>query len=359
MSRIIIPEEESRSFVSQLFQTIGSDKKHADIVADHLTMAELRGQDSHGLSRIPFYTKKFEHGGYKANPDMRILKEDASTILLDADDALGVVSGSYAMALCMEKARKTGCASIAVTHSNHIGFLAYYTKMAVQRNMIGLALCNAGSSTAVWGTLERVLGTNPFSIGIPADKHLPVILDCATSVVAQGKVAVAQTENKPIPSHWAYGRDGEPTTVASEAMEGTMRPFGDYKGSGIAIAISLICAGLTGVPFDMEEENLRRIKDYSVGSELSAFFSVIDISKFTNVDQFKCRVDTFIDTVKSFKLAPYADHIYMPGEIEFNNVEANRAVGGFKIGPNLYANLKEIRDKYGVKFDMESWCHED
>ena len=211
MSRIIVPEKESQAYVSKLFQTIGAEKKHADVVADHLTMAEMRGQASHGLNRIPFYTQKLEHGGYKANPHMKILREDAGVALLDADDALGAVSCSHAMELCMEKASRTGCASVAVTHSNHIGFLAYYTMMAAKRNMIGIAVCNSGSSTAVWGTRERVLGTDPFSIGVPAKKHFPVILDCATSVVAQGKVSVAETENKPIPGNWAYNKNGEPT----------------------------------------------------------------------------------------------------------------------------------------------------
>ena len=102
---------------------------------------------------------------------MKILREDAGVALLDADDALGAVSCSHAMELCMEKASRTGCASVAVTHSNHIGFLAYYTMMAAKRNMIGIAVCNSGSSTAVWGTRERVLGTDPFSIGVPAKKH--------------------------------------------------------------------------------------------------------------------------------------------------------------------------------------------
>ena len=96
--------------------------------------------------------------------------------------------------------------------------------------MIGIAMCNSGSSTAVWGTRERVLGTDPFSIGVPAKKHFPVILDCATSVVAQGKVSVAETENKPIPGNWAYNKNGEPTTVASEAMLVRCAPSAIIRG---------------------------------------------------------------------------------------------------------------------------------
>lgn len=355
MNRIIISEEQSKDFCSQLFQKIGASREHADIVAEHLTMAELRGLASHGLSRIPFYTAKLEHGGYNKNPSMKVLKEHDSTALLDADDALGAVSGKYALELCIKKARKAGCASVAVTHANHYGFLAYYTMMAAEQNMIGFTMCNAGASTAIWGTNERVLGTNPFSVAIPANKKRPIVYDGATSVVAQGKVAVAQIENKPIPGHWAFNKSGKPTTIASEAIAGTMRPFGDYKGSGIAILISLICAGLGGVAFDMEEENLRRIKDLSAGSDLSHFFTVIDISAFTDVESFKNRVDTFIDIAKKLNRAPGFDEIYMPGEIEFNKTDYFRAQGGFEIGPNLFSELKTIGDKYGLKYDMNVW----
>ena len=121
----------------------------------------------------------------------------------------------------------------------------------------------------------------------------------------------------------------------------------------------MICAGLTGMPFDFEEENLRRISDLSAGSELAASLIAIDISNFTDAEAFKHRVDGFIDVVKSFKLAPDTEQIYMPGEIEFNKVAANRAAGGFEIGPNLYQKLKNIRDQYGMKFEMDHWKHDD
>lgn len=355
MQKIMLSEEESKNFVSLLFQKAGASRKHADMVADHLTLAELRGQSSHGLNRIPFYTQKLENGGYKVHPDMRILRETPGTALLDADDALGVVAGTRAMELAMDKASKNGCAAVAVENCNHIGFLAYYTLMAAKRDMIGFAICNSGATTAVAGTAKPVLGTDPFSVAVPADAHRPVVLDCATSVVAQGKVAVATREGRPIPDHWAYDRNGLPTTDAAEAMKGTMRPFGDYKGSGIASMISLICCGLTGMPFDMEEENQRRIHDLTAGSAMASFFVAIDIQAFTSPASFAARTDRFIETVKQYERLPGVDKICMPGEKEFDSADACRKTGGFEIGPNLYQKLKEISDSYGLEYNFASW----
>ena len=355
MSKFILSEETAREFVSQLFYKIGACKEHADLVADHLTLAEMRGQASHGLNRIPFYAEKLQNGGYNIKPEMKLLKETASTALLDGDDALGVVSGTSAMELCIAKAKESGCSAVAVKNANHIGFLAYYTLMAAREGMIGLAICNSGASTAVAGTSRPVLGTDPFSIALPAYSHPPVVLDCATSVVAQGKVAVANREEKSIPGHWAYDSKGNPTTDAGKALAGTMRPFGDYKGSGIAIIISLICCGLTDMPFDMEEENQRRIHDAAAGSALADLFMAIDISPYTSPESFTKRVDQFIEIVKHYDLLPDSTKIYMPGEKEFDQIDLCRKIGGFEIGSNLYQKLKEISTFYGLEYDFTSW----
>ncbi len=354
MKRVVLSEAQSRDYLSRLFQHMGSSAAQSDIVADHLTLAEMRGLASHGLSRIPFYTRKLRAGGYNARPNFTVVQETPSTALLDADNAIGLVSGTFATQLCIEKARATGCASVSVTHANHIGYLAYYTMMAAKENMIGLAICNAGACTAVWGTNERVLGTNPLSIALPGLDRPAVVFDAATSVVAQGKVAVAHIEGKPIPDTWAFGPDGQPTTDAAEALEGTMRPFGDYKGSGLAMIIALITAGLGGVAFDMEEENLRRIREDALGSDLSDFFMAVDISAFTDVSLFRRRVDSFVGLVKAFRSAPGFAEILMPGEIEWRKYQKARAEG-FEIGENLYEVLRETNRALGFEYDTGAW----
>jgi LDH2 family malate/lactate/ureidoglycolate dehydrogenase len=355
MSEIRVPEEQSVQFCSELFRKTGALKEHADIVGDHLTFAELRGLSSHGLSRVMAYSERLEKGAYNNNPRMKVVKESAGAATLDADKALGAVSGVYAMELCMEKAKKNGTASVVVKNANHYGCLAYYTLAAAKKGMIGFTMCNSVAGTSVWGSNDRVLGTNPFSVAIPAHKKRPVIYDGATSVVAYGKVAVAHMEKRSIPGHWCYDREGNPTIDSTEAFYGIMRPFGDYKGSGISMLISLLCAGLSDSYFDMEEEMLRLAKDHSAGGSISDFFTVIDIGAFTDPEKFRNRVDTFIDLVKMSRKTPGTAEIFIPGEIEFNKEEEFRAKGGFTIGPNLFTELKAVRNKYGLTFDMDRW----
>jgi LDH2 family malate/lactate/ureidoglycolate dehydrogenase len=358
MSEICVTEEQSTQFCSGLFQKIGASREHADIVGDHLTFSELRGLYSHGLSRVMAYSEKLEKGAYNKNPHIRVVKEGAGTATLDADKAFGAVSGVHAMELCMEKAKKNGTASVAVKNANHYGCLAYYTLRAAKQGMIGFTMCNCSESTAVWGGNDRVLGTNPFSVAIPAHERRPVVYDGATSVVAQGKVAVAHIEKRSIPGHWCYDREGNPTSDGTEALYGAMRPFGDYKGSGISMLISLLCAGLCDGYFDMEKEMLRLEQDLTAGGNLSDFFTVIDIAAFTDPEKFRRRVDTFIDLVKMSRKTPGTEEIYVPGEPEFNKTEEFRARGGFTIGPNLFAELKAVRDRYGFAFDIEKWVKE-
>jgi LDH2 family malate/lactate/ureidoglycolate dehydrogenase len=301
------------------------------------------------------YSEKLEKGAYNKNPRMKVVKESAGAATLDADKALGAVSGVYAMDLCMEKAKKNGTASVVVKNANHYGCLAYYTLGAAKKGMIGFTMCNCPAGTSVWGSNDRVLGTNPFSVAIPANKKQPVVYDGATSVVAQGKVAVAHIEKRSIPDHWCYDKEGNPTIDGTAAFYGTMRPFGDYKGSGIAMLISLLCAGLSDSYFDMEKELLRLEEDLSAGGNLSDFFTVIDIGAFTDPEKFKTRVDTFVDLVKMSRKIPGTAEIYVPGELEFNKAAEFRAQGGFTIGPNLFAGLKASRDKYGLTFDLDRW----
>ncbi len=350
----VLTERQSFDFVSALFQALGLDAAQAAIVADHLTQAEMRCLASHGLSRVPIYARRLQRGGCKLNPDIRVICEKGASALVDGDDAMGAVSASFAMRLAIDKARTAGSATVALKNANHIGFLAYYTQMAAREGMLGMAICNSGASSAVWGTRERVLGTNPLSIALPTGGE-PIAFDAATSVVAQGKVAVAALEGRPIPDTWAYDPEGHPTTVAADALRGTMRPAGDYKGSGIAMMISLISAGLTGMPFDMEEETFARIADEARGSAIGAFFVAVDIGAFLDVQAFEARADVFSHQVKRFPCAPGFDEILLPGEIE-QRATARARAQGFTIGDQLREVLRTLGQSHGLGGQVDSWA---
>lgn len=349
---IIIPEEQSKEYVSLLFQKIGAKKVDADIMGDHLTMAEMRGIYSHGLSRIPVYTKKLEGGGFRIDPKMKIVKEYDGSILLDADMAFGPVSGKFAMDHLVEKAKKSGFASAVITNSNHWGFLGYYPLMALPHDMIGFAFCNATGTTSIYGSPFRFVGTSPMSVAIPAGKHDPLVYDAASSTVAMGKVSVANLEGRTIPKDWTYDKEGHETTNPADALTGgCMRAFGGYKGSGLAILISSISAALTGMPNDFKNDDSAP----SSGNNVGGVMQVIDISRFRDINDFKADIDEFISAAKAQPKGEGVEEIYMPGEIEFNKMRNFRKQGGFEIGPGLFKALKDSAEKYGLSYDFSGW----
>ena len=349
---IIIPEEQSKEYVSLLFQKLGASKEDSDIMGDHLTMAEMRGIYSHGLSRIPVYTGRLEGGGFNANAKMKIVKDYPGSFMLDADRGFGPSSGKFAMDKLVEKAKTTGFASAVITNSNHWGFLGYYPLMALEHDMVGFAFCNANKTTSIYGSPFRFVGTSPMSVAIPAGRCDPIVFDAASSTVAMGKVSVAKLEGRDIPVDWTYNKDGKETTNPADALQdGCMRAFGGYKGSGIATLISALSAALAAMPNDFQNDDSAPSSSNNVGGVMQ----VIDISKFRDINEFKAQIDEFITAAKAQPKGEGVEEIYMPGEIEFNKMRAFRSQGGFEIGPALFTALKDTAAKFGLSYDFGGW----
>ena len=167
--------------------------------------------------------------------------------------------------------------------------------------MIGISMCNSVAKMSVHGGIDPVMGTNPISISVPAGKRLPLVFDAATSLVALGKVIVADIEGRQIPEGWALDRDGNPTTIPTEALKGAILPFGSYKGSGLAIMVDVFTAMLSGAQFGLHTGELR--SDPEKGQEVGFFFGAIDIAAFQDVETFKARTDQFIDELKASRKA--------------------------------------------------------
>ncbi len=352
MAEIYVNPQKAKEFCIEAFEVLGVPKQDAETVATNLVEGELRGLGSHGVSRMKFYINKLEGGGFNPKPDIKIIRERPSMLVMDADNALGAVAGTKAMSMCIEKAKKTGSACAAVRKGNHFGIAAFYSMMALEHNMIGFATCNSNSLMAVYGGTSRILGTNPISIAVPAGKRLPLVFDAATSLVASGKIIVADIEGKPIPEGWAMDKDGKSTTNAKEALEGALLPFGGYKGSGLSIMVDVFSGILTGALFGLHIGELRGSPEK--GQDVGFFYGAVDIDSFEDVNTFKTRVDQMIDELKASKKAEGAERIYMPGELEFIKKEANLR-NGFKIGSGVLKDLMDIKNKYGLKSNPEEW----
>ncbi len=245
-ARVMASPKGLKEFCTQLLQKLGVPHQEAEVTADTLVSANLRGVDTHGVMRMTYYTAKLRSGVIKPKVDLTPIRETIATALLDGHDGIGQVISHRAMQIAIRKAKEAGIAYVSVRNSNHLGACAYYSMMALPHDMIGFVFTNASPRLAPTGGTERLFGNNPWSIAVPAGRQLPVVLDMANSVVAAGKIRVLQKEGKPIPEGWALDVDGVPTTDPEKALKGILLAIGGYKGYGITLIVDL----LTGVLAD-------------------------------------------------------------------------------------------------------------
>jgi LDH2 family malate/lactate/ureidoglycolate dehydrogenase len=339
-----------QGFCGRAFRAAGVSPTDADLVSRSLIEAELRGIGSHGVIRLSTYLRKIKEGGFNLRPNVRVLRERSGTAVLEGDSGLGAVLGDKAMRLCIEKARNAGIAAVSVRNANHYGYAAFYGRMAVAEGMIGVTCCNTPAKMAVYGGAENVLGTNPLCIAVPATE--PFVYDGATSVVARGKIMYYSISGLPIPSHWAVDPEGRPTTDAKTALKGVQLPFGEYKGSGVAIAVEILSAALSGARFSYAANEL--FSDYEKPQGLGLFFAAFDVGAFADPAVFRSSMDELMMKLRSSKRAVGHEEIVMPGELE-SRAEAENRTLGIPLPPDLVKELAATAAEYRLGEDPEAW----
>ena len=249
---ITVAVEALREFGQNAFVAAGMPREDAATATDVLVRADLRGIETHGFLRLPIYVNRVQTGFFNPRPCPRIVRETATTLLVDGDNGLGLVVSPWTMDRCIEKAQQAGSAWGAVRNAGHAGAIGIYAMRALAHDMIGICMTGANPRVrATFGTL-RAIGTNPLAVAIPSATEPPFVLDMATSVVAQGKIETAMLYDEPIPEGWAVDPDGQPTTDAQRGLAGASLPLGStpelasYKGYGLALMVELFCQVLTG-----------------------------------------------------------------------------------------------------------------
>ena len=347
-NRIMADPDQLRAFGLAVFEKLGVPPEEAAITTDTLLTANLRGVDTHGVMRIPFYANKLRDGGINPHVDLTPVREMAATALLDGQNGIGQVISYRAMEVAIRKAREAGAAYVSVRNSNHFGAAAYYSMMAVPQDMIGISLTNASPRLAPTGGIDRLLGNNPWSIAVPAGQRPPVVLDMANSVVAAGKIRVYQKDGKQIPDGWALNEHGEPTTDPQEALKGILLAVGGYKGYGITLMMDL----LSGVLADSNYgPRVKGMENSSEPARTSHSFLAVNIAAFDEVADFKARMDSYIDEIKNSKKARGAEVIYLPGEPEFIR-ERERREKGIPLQPKVVEELRAVSQEYGVPLGL-------
>jgi LDH2 family malate/lactate/ureidoglycolate dehydrogenase len=333
------------NYCKALFERAGVDPTHARMVAESLVQADLRGVDSHGVVRADIYLRRLEAGMINTNAAMPVHTDGAISIV-DGQNHFGAVVGNKALDIAVGQTLKFGHAAVGVRGSNHFGTCAYYLLKAVQRDIIMIVLSNASQTMPPTGGIRPFIGTNPFSIGIPAGKHTPFILDMATSVVARGKIIFAAQKGEDIPLGWAIDKYGNPTTDANKALEGSVLPLGGAKGYGISMLVDILCGVLTGAGFGRYVNNM--YENWDEPQNVGHFFIGLDIAKFMPVESFKARIDQYFDEIKSEPTAPGTQEILIPGELEHRSTLMR-----MREGIELPENVEQELRAWGQRFQMD------
>jgi len=346
---IIFPAEGLRDWTQEVFQKVGVSRDDATLLTDSLIEANLRGVDTHGITRmLCVYVERIQKGVMSAKTRLTVVREKASTALIDCHNSIGQVGAARAMQMAIEKAGQTGVAFTAAAHTNHFGAAAYWAMMALPKGMIGFASTNAPAVVAPTGGRTAMFGTNPICIAIPADEELPVVPDMATTVVARGRINLYAKQNKPLEPGWAIDERGVPTIDPHAALKGLLAPIGGYKGYGIMMAVDFICGILTGSNYGTHFPGFlapNMIDPTDVGS----VFGAVNVESFMDLPEFTAAVDKAVREIKTSTRTEEVERIYIPGEIEFETKD-QRLVQGIPIPAEVVRDFVDLGRKLDLPF---------
>ncbi len=338
-------------FSKNIFIQCGMPEDEAKQAADVLISADLRGIDSHGVARLSGYVRLYETQRANMTPKWSIIHETPSTATIDADNGLGLVVAPQAMNIAIEKAKQVGTGWVAIQNSNHFGIAAYHAMKALPENMIGLAMTNASPLVAPTHSKERMLGTNPICVVFPAKKYNSVVIDMATSAAANGKLEIAQRNNKQIPLGWVQDKDGNDSVDANELKnKGSLLPLGGHKGYGLGAIVDILTGVLSGAnygpwvpPFVSFLNPLNDLPGKGIGH----FLGAMRIDAFRPADDFLHHIDNWIERFKNAERINPDQKIIIPGEPEFK-METERLQTGIPLNKLVEDDLFKLAEQFNI-----------
>lgn len=346
-------------FTTQIFKAIGAPDQEAATAAKVLIAADLRGVDSHGVARLSGYVRLWEKGRLNACPQIKIIHETPGTAVVDGDLGAGLVVAPKAMEIAIEKARQVGSGWVAVQNSNHFGIAGYHSMLALEHDMIGFAMTNASPLVAPTFSKSKYLGTNPISVAIPANQQPPLVIDMATTSVANGKLEVLQRKNKPMPEGWAQDEQGNPTTDSAILKKGgamlplgSDRVHGSHKGFCLGSWVDIFSAVLSGANYGPWVPPFVAYLDpisESVGKGIGHFVGAWRIDAFRPAEEFKTHMDNWIHTFRNAVPVEGQEKVLIPGDPERELTE-ERLKNGIDLLPAVIDDLVQLGEKLNVPF---------
>ncbi|NQY66223.1 MAG: Ldh family oxidoreductase [Flavobacteriales bacterium] len=344
-------------FSIEIFKSIGCSEPDAKLAAKVLVNADIRGVDSHGVARLSGYVRLWKKERINATPAIKTIHETMSTAVVDGDQGLGLVVAPQAMNIAIKKAKKVGTGWVSVKNSNHYGIAGHHAMMALEHDMIGFSMTNASPLVSPTFSLDRMLGTNPISIAIPAGSEPPFVLDMATTTAANGKLETLKRKGEDLPSNWIQDKEGNPSIDNSGIQKGgALLPLGgdhthgSHKGYGLGAVVDIFSAVLSGANYGPWVPPFVAFLDPApnpVGEGLGHFFGAMSIDAFRSKDEFKEHIDNWIRTFRNSNPIPGQESVLIPGDPE-RKVTAIRLKEGIPLIEDVVNDLSELGKEFGV-----------
>jgi len=350
------------AFAQEIFIKIGCSEKEANDAAKVLLSADLRGVDSHGIARLSGYIRLWQAGRINAKPHLKIIHETPSTAVVNGDAGLGLVVAPYAMKVAIDKARTAGTGWVSVQNSNHFGIAGIHAMMALEEDMIGIAMTNASPLVAPTFSTERLLGTNPIAVAIPAGNQAAFVADMATTTAANGKLEILQRKNMPAPHGWIQDKEGNISTNQHEVKEGGAllplggtREQGSHKGYALGSIVDILSGVLSGAnygPWVPPFVSFLPVADDLPGKGIGHFFGAMRIDAFRPAADFKQHMDHWIERFKNAQPIAGEERVLIPGDPE-REMEQERLINGI---PLLDAVVEDIQ-QLALQMDTNTKFH--
>ncbi|ERM84804.1 malate dehydrogenase [Rhodonellum psychrophilum GCM71 = DSM 17998] len=351
--------EQLFKFTKSIFIKIGCPEEEAETAAKVLLSADLRGVDSHGVARLSGYVRLWEANRINATPSIKIIHETPSTAVVDGDGGLGLVVAPFAMQVAIDKAKIAGTGWVSVKNSNHYGIAGQHAMMALEHDMIGISMTNASPLVSPTFSTERLLGTNPIAVAIPAKSQPPFVADFASTTAANGKLEILKRKSEEAPLGWIQDKNGNPTTSPDGVKDGGAllplggdREHGSHKGYALGAIVDIFSAVLSGAnygPWVPPFVAFLQPDPNPVGEGLGHFFGAMRIDAFRPADEFKSNMDIWINRFRKAETISGQEKVLIPGDPE-RELEAERRSIGIPLLKPVEEDLRALGEKFGVEF---------
>jgi L-2-hydroxycarboxylate dehydrogenase (NAD+) len=344
-------------FTKNVFEAIGCSDEHAGLAATGLLRADLRGIDSHGIARLQGYVRLWDAGRANTGPDIQLVHETPSTGVVDGDSGLGLVVAPFAMDLAINKAKNVGSGWIAVRNSNHFGIAAHHAMKALDDEMIGIVMTNASALVAPTFSIERLLGTNPICVAVPAGKEAPFVADLATTTAANGKLEILQRKNQEAPSGWIQDKEGKISINPHELKGGGAllplggdREHGSHKGYALGAIVDIFSGVLSGAnygPWVPPFPAFIPVPENMPGKGIGHFFGAMRIDGFRKSSDFKKDMDQWLKRFRNAKPGQDFKQVLVPGDPE-RIMESERIKNGIPLMHAVVDDLGFLADRFKI-----------